>query len=234
MHAVVAQVAGAVIVEPAPAAVKAVFIEGAFFRGAEPHVVIDGVRGRAVRRVADVSLPGAFPGFGDEAATEGAAADVGEGGLQAFGRTVLRAQLHDAVVFFHGGDHPLAFDDVVSVRLFNVDIFAGLAGEDGGDGVPVIGSADHDGVEAVVVEQVTKIADDLWFLSLQSGDGVHGVAEAGGVDLGDGDDFGLGVFREVTVESSSATAGPDHADADAFAGGGFGNLIQGESGQPGG
>ena len=141
---------------------------------------------------------------------------------------MLRTQLHDAIVFLHRGDHPLAFDDVVPVRFFDIDIFAGLTGEDCGNGVPVIGSANDDGVEAVVVEQVTKILRDGRLFTLQFRHGVHGVAEPGGIDLGDGDNFGLGIFREMTVEGRGATGSADDADADAFAGGGFGNLFQRE------
>ena len=50
----------------------------------------------------------------------------------------LHAGLDDAVVFAGRLDHAPAFDDVMRHRLLAVDVFAGLAGPNGGQGMPVV------------------------------------------------------------------------------------------------
>ena len=69
----------------------------------------------------------------------------------------LRAELDDAVVLARGLDHPPPFDDVVAGRLLDVDVLAGLAGQDGQQRVPVVGRGDRDGVDRLVVEQPPKV-----------------------------------------------------------------------------
>ena len=59
------------------------------------------------------------------------------------------------------GDHRLAFDDVVAVGLLDVHVLAGLAGMDRRQGVPVVGRADDQGVERLVVQRLAKVLDRL-------------------------------------------------------------------------
>jgi len=73
--------------------------------------------------------------------------------------------------------------------FFDVDIFAGLAGPDGHERVPVIGSGDGDGVDVFVFEEPANI--DVRFGLRQAHLLDFGDALAGDifVDVADGDDF---------------------------------------------
>ena len=71
----------------------------------------------------------------------------------------LRAELHHAAVFLRRGRHHLPFHKVVAVGLFGVAIFARLAGVNRRQGVPMIGRAEHEGVDLLVVERATIVAD---------------------------------------------------------------------------
>ena len=81
---------------------------------------------------------------------------------------VLETALHDALVFARRLDHLLAFPAVVCGRFLDVDVLAGLAGPDGRQGMPVIGSGRDDGVDRLVVQGLAEILDDLGWFSLQS------------------------------------------------------------------
>jgi hypothetical protein len=77
----------------------------------------------------------------------------------------------------------------VAVGFFDVDVLAGLAGEDRRDGVPVVGRADHQGVDVLVVDEPAEVAGrprrtPLQFLHL-----FDGPREQPAVDVGKGHDF---------------------------------------------
>ena len=42
-------------------------------------------------------------------------------------------------------------------RLFHVDVFPGLAGPDGSEGVPVVAGGDDDGVDVIVFEKFAHV-----------------------------------------------------------------------------
>ncbi len=54
--------------------------------------------------------------------------------------------------------HGSPFGDAVRQRLFAIDVLAGLAGEDRGYCVPVVGGGDHDGVDVLAVKHAPKVA----------------------------------------------------------------------------
>jgi hypothetical protein len=72
-------------------------------------------------------------------------------------RPLLAAGLDHAPVVARGLDHAAALLDGVRQRLFAVDVFAGLAGQDGGDGVPVVGSRDEDRVDILAIQDAAEI-----------------------------------------------------------------------------
>src|SRR5579871_6962598 len=67
-----------------------------------------------------------------------------------------------AVVLLHGTHELAAFKPVVRARLLHVNIFAGLAGPDRNERVPVIGRGDGDGVNIFVLEQLADVAIRFW------------------------------------------------------------------------
>ena len=129
--------------------------------GAEPHIVVkrggDGFGGLAVNGLVGVE------GAAGEAAEDGvefaeaAIADDFAGFAEAGVGALLAAGLEDAVVFGDGGDHGAAFGDREGEGLFAVDILAGAGGLDGGDGVPVVGKGDEDGVDIGRSEDVAEV-----------------------------------------------------------------------------
>ena len=58
--------------------------------------------------------------------------------------------LHDSVVLFCGFDELSAFENIVAEWLFDVDVFARLAGPDCPQRVPMIGRCDRYGVDAFI------------------------------------------------------------------------------------
>ena len=88
---------------------------------------------------------------------EAAVADHFAGFAEAGVGALLAAGLEDAVVFGDGGDHGAAFGDREGAGFFAVDIPAGADGLDGGDGVPVVGKGDEDGVDIGASEDVAEV-----------------------------------------------------------------------------
>lgn len=79
----------------------------------------------------------------------------------------MRADLHHPAVAPRRLDHSAAFVDRNRQRLLHVDVFAGVAGVDRLDRVPVIGGGDHDCIKIVPVDQAAEILVRLG-LALQS------------------------------------------------------------------
>src|SRR5947208_3487686 len=96
---------------------------------------------------------------------------VRSGLLQAIGMGRPRVV---AVVF----DHEPAFAEVVGGGRFDVHVLAGVAGEDGGGGVPVVGRGDDDGVHGLVVEDAAHVAIHLGANARGGGGGLGGGAHA--------------------------------------------------------
>ena len=70
----------------------------------------------------------------------------------------LRTHHHHTLVLVHRLDHPLAFVDEHRERLFDIDIFAGGAGHDGEQGMPVVGSSHKHSIDVLVFVHLAKIA----------------------------------------------------------------------------
>jgi hypothetical protein len=90
-----------------------------------------------------------------------AAANVVAGFGQDLRTSHLGADLHDALVFAGGGDGDLPFQDVVAGGLLDVDILPREAAVDGLQGVPMVGSGDHQRVDVRVVEKLAIIVDEF-------------------------------------------------------------------------
>src|SRR5215813_15408176 len=136
--------ASGVIPEPTESAQEAGAIERDFRRGAEIEIPIETFGRGRIGRAADAvrSQVAIIPDAHETHLTEFATLDDALDLAVMRGRPVLRAGLHDAFVFSRGGDHCAAFTDVVGEWLFDVNVLARLAREQGRDGVPVIGRGD--------------------------------------------------------------------------------------------
>ena len=109
---------------------------------------------------ADADSRAVNDGAGPADRAELAAAEILEGLVTGRAGAALRAHLDHAAVLAGRGDHLPAFPDVVGQRLLDVDVLARLAGPDGGQGVPMVGRGDDDGVDVLVVEQLADVAVD--------------------------------------------------------------------------
>src|SRR5689334_18128305 len=98
MHAVVAEVARAKVVEPAPTPVEAIDVKGPHWRRANPHVVVDAFGRLGIGRKSDGTLLGALPCFGDDWFAKCTRFHKLDCRLQSLGRTMLRSHLHDPLV----------------------------------------------------------------------------------------------------------------------------------------
>ena len=70
----------------------------------------------------------------------------------------LGADLADALVLLHGVADGEAFGQVQRHRLLQVDVFAGLAGGNRDERVPVGRGGDDDGVEVRLLQHLAEVA----------------------------------------------------------------------------
>ncbi len=123
----------------------------------------------------------------------------------------------------------------MAARLLDVDVLAGLAGEDGERRVPVVWRGDGDRVHVLVVEDLAEVLDALrrlLGLVLLLGDGVEGALKAPVVHVTQVGDLDLGQ-AEAGLDVVEAAAQPDHADHQPLAGG-VGGAEQGRAGSQAG
>ena len=91
----------------------------------------------------------------------------------------LGADLHDAYAFAGRGEHDLAFNDIDTDRLLDINIGAGLDGGNHGQGVPMVGRGNEHHVEILFLQHFPVIAVDarLLFRSLACRDHFGGIAQ---------------------------------------------------------
>lgn len=114
----------------------------------------------------------------------------------------MRTDLYDAFASACGFDHTSAFVYGDGEGFFDVDVFSGVAGGDGLNGVPVVGGSNDYGVDDLVIDEIAEVFVD--------GDGVtyfrFGFFDVGFVDVADGGDFHILVAHEGVEELSAAIA----------------------------
>jgi len=141
---------------------------------------------------------------------------------------MLRSHLNDAFVLAHGSNHPLPFNDVVPVRLLNINVLASNAGKDRRDGMPVIRRSDNQRIDRLVIDQFAKVAFGAWLLALSLRDLFDSSRQPSGINIGDGDNLCVFVRGKGAVQRQSPAARSDNSDSDAFTGTRFSDLIPGE------
>ena len=166
-------------------------VPGNFGGGAEEAWPVAGL-GAGVER--DGVVPGADGGVAVPAGGDHVEFADGSGGKQFLGLGVddgadaLAADLKDAVGGAGGGDDLGTVGVEVDHGLFEVDVFAGVHGVDGGLLVPVVGSGDEDGVDVLAGEDLAVVAGGEEVVAPE----LFGVGEAAVVAVGYGDEFDSG------------------------------------------
>jgi len=219
VYALVADVAVAVVPHVVPVVVEAVFVEGTFGRGSEPDVVVDACGDFAVGVDADGVAPAVAEAAGHVDFADGAVLDVLNGFLDGGVGPDLGAVLDDAVVFAGGFDELAAFIDIMGAGLFDVDVFAGLDGPDGGEGVPVVGGGDGDDVDVGVFHDAAEVGFGLGRGKAVIGEEFFDAGrEEAFVDVADRDDFDVLLGNESAEMGLAASAEAEHGDADGLVG----------------
>ncbi len=167
VHALVAQLAVAVVPEETPVVVKAVGVEGPEWGGPEPHVVV-GPRGRcAVGRGADAFTQLSDPGLDQADLAQFPGGRVFDSVPDVGGAAPLRADLDNAFVAARDIAHSLAFLDGLRQGLFDVDVLARLARQDHLGGVPVVWRGDDHRVDVLVFEHAAEVLAGRGFFPLR-------------------------------------------------------------------
>ena len=129
----------------------------------------------------------------------------------------LRAAGGDPLILAGSLDELSAFPYVVGDGLFNVSVFAGLHGPNGGQGVPVIGGGDGDRVDVLVLEDATHIGFELGAFAGPLKDGRGGGFGAAAVDIDNSGDFDVGNGENFTDMRGAPRADTyDDGEADAI------------------
>src|SRR5262249_54182468 len=125
VYALIAQVAVAVVPEPMPVIVKAVAREGMLGRRTLPKVVVHAIRHRFDGLAADCT--GAFEtqSTGHVDVADQAIAHLPDS-FPSDSRSLLRPVLDHAVVLLRRRHHLPGLEHIVSARLFDVHVLAGL------------------------------------------------------------------------------------------------------------
>jgi len=120
------------VVEPVPIVLLAILPERTHRRRTDPQVIVES-GGRLGRlRVPDVSPPLAVPGFGNQHVPDNAFGQQLHCLADGRRAPALRANLDHAFRAERRLDHEPPFANVVRAGLFDIDMFPGLAGENGG------------------------------------------------------------------------------------------------------
>ena len=168
------------------------------------------------------ALASAFPALGVHHFAEHAGADVVAGFFVVAAATRLNADLDNPVVLVGGLQHRLAFAHVVRGGFFDVDVLAGLAGEDRGDRMPVRRRAHDDGVDRFVIEQASEVSFDGRPLALKLLDAFDALIEQSGIHIADRGDLDFGKLGESVEQAAAAAAKTDALTSHGRSGDGFG------------
>src|SRR5882724_1564742 len=212
MDAPVGERSTGIIPKGAKRAYAAIAVVGVVRSGPKPKVPVEPGGRIAVRRIAHAFRPAIAvnPCFGQRNFADFSAANELDGLLKMFARALLRAHLYDAVVFCGCLDHFAALGERVREGFFDINILAGFASHDHGDGVPMVGGGNDYCLDVLVVEDGAKI-----FVAFGLAVGqVDSAVQIGLEGIGDGDGIDLAGAKEVLqVElTHSACANQAHGN----------------------
>ena len=89
--------------------------------------------------------------------------------------------------------------------LLDVDVLARLAGPDRAQGVPVVGGGDHQGVDALVVQDAPEVLHGLGALSAHRLDRGGPLGKQTGVEIGQVSDLDIGTLAEILDQVVTST-----------------------------
>ena len=187
-------------------------VEWSQWRRAKPEVIVEASGRLSIGRLANRPLLAAFPGLGEPHFANRACFEVVDARKQVRPAPRLRAKLHDAAMLLGCRHHRLPFEDVVPVGLFDIDVFAGLAGMNRRQGVPVIGSAEDQGIKRFVFERLAKVFQRdrslaRLLLDLRDPRGTHAFVEIAHIA-----DLDFRQRRKRAQHAAAASAHAHHAD----------------------
>ena len=123
---------------------------------------------------------------------------------------LLGAGLHDLLRRLDHLDHLRALGNRVRDRLLDVDVLSGRHGVERHGLVPVIGRADHDGVDLAIVEDAAVVCD----LGGSGPGDLGGLEHARLIHVADGDQLVARQPLQMVHEAACPAACADHPDAD--------------------
>ena len=162
MDTIVSQVTAAIIKEPSPVPVESFLVKWSQWCRSQPHVVIDSSGWTGVLWFSNGTLACTFPGLGNQHLSEFPGTDVIDCLLEMITCPGLRSHLDNALVLSHGCHHPFSLFHVVAIWLFHVNILSCKAGEDRGDGMPVVRGANNKYIDGGVIHQSAEIPVGSW------------------------------------------------------------------------
>ena len=214
VDAVIAHVAAAEGELPAPDAVQQRGLVGHHGRGADPTVEVELRWWRGGLRLADVAAELAVPDPAGQHVADRATAHLLRCGRHVGRAAGLRADLHHAFGAPGRLNHQPAFADVVRAGLLNIDMLAGVAGEDGGGGMPVVGRGDDHGVHGLVLENAPQVADGFGSLAPAGLDVLHGRREPVLIHIANVSDVHLIILHEGLEMIGAHAARADEGDGE--------------------
>jgi len=216
MDAVVRHVAPAIIPVPMPAAAPNALVIRAPRGTPQPAVPVETRRlltgvaqfeGRAVLEVEDLDQTDRtkLPALHDLARPE-----------VVCGRTVLRADLYDAPVLGRGLDHLPALPHAVRMRLFDIDVLAGLARLDRQRRMPVVVGCDDDRIDVLGLQYFSVVFFEARLVRLHRLNERPHLIHALVAQVADRRTAGTGLLKHHAQDEPAAAAASDDRDIDPF------------------
>ena len=147
---------------------------------------------------------------------------VQTGEVDARQTAALKARLGDSLgKIVAKGDHPLAFDDVVPVRLLDVHILPGLTRQNGRDRVPVVRSAHHDHIKLRVLDHLAVVAKRFRLLAFDRLDGRNAGVQSIRIDIADHSEIHIRLTSKRLQQETGTSSNTHAADSDSFGCGGL-------------
>ena len=157
VRSLVPQVGAAVIPEPVPGVMEAVFVERTIRSRSQPQIVIHTGGNRAVGLSPDAVPRFEAQAFGHVDVADAPFVEKLHRGSNVRVAPVLHAGFHDTVVFARRLDRLASFPNVVRGRLLHVNVLARLARPYRRQRMPVVRRRDRDCVDFLVVEHAAKV-----------------------------------------------------------------------------
>ena len=216
MDALVAYFAAAIIPEPVPIVVEAVFVEGPLRGRAEPEVVMNALRHRGVGIPADRFARFKAKASGHINLADTAVVEEFYGVDYRGDGTVLETCLNDSIIFSGGFEYFPAFPDIVRAGLFDVNVFAGLTGPYCGEGVPMVGRGDSYRIYIFVIKCPAEVIFRRRREILDFADLLYTLCEKIFVNVNESFDTNVGNFGKPACKFDTAAANADDGETDAF------------------